>query len=228
MMHTIRAWFGAGSAAITSMRPRLRRRKRVLVHEILSLQLAITALIGTLAIAGLYGGGQWVLQDNYRRWAFQWTEELNELGAPLYLPGDDEVLLRLESFIDKYPEIDRVTYYRKDGTVMYSMSNGQPDNVRAASLQSDTTLELTELVSSETPYLIESGFTNARAFEILAPVWTESIEHDGLLNFDPTANSNRRRVKLIGFVGVDLDFIPFHNRLLTNIKIAISILLALL
>src|SRR5690606_5224710 len=56
--------------------------KRVLINEILSLQILITAVIGVLAIAGLYFGGQWVLQENYSRWALQWTEELHELGAP--------------------------------------------------------------------------------------------------------------------------------------------------
>ena len=104
------ALIGAGSAAIASLRRRKRAGGRLLIREILMRQLVITAIIGGLAIAGLYWGGQWVLQDSYNRWALQWTEELNELGAPLYLPDDDEVLLRLESFIDKYPEIYRVTY----------------------------------------------------------------------------------------------------------------------
>ncbi len=160
------------------------------------MQLAITAIIGTLAIAGLYGGGQWILQDNYRRWALQWTEELNELGAPLYLPGDDDVQIRLESFIEKYPEITRVTYYREDGEVMHSLLNGQPASGLAAGLASEMTLKLTKLVSTESPYLIESGFANARAFEILAPVWTESIDRDGLFDFDPAASSNRMTVDL--------------------------------
>ena len=66
---------------------RLRRarspgRKRVLVHEIVSIQVISAALVGTLAIASLYWGGQWILQDNYSRWALQWADELNELGAP--------------------------------------------------------------------------------------------------------------------------------------------------
>ena len=228
MRHLIRAWFGAGTAALASMRPLMRPRKRVLIHEILSLQLMITTIIGALAIAGLYWGGQWVLQDNYSRWAMQWTEELNELGAPLYLPDDDEVLLRLESFVDKYPEIDRVTYYRETGAVMYSIFNGQQDRERADNLRRDTARELITLVGTEMPYRIESSFVNARAFEILAPVWTESIESDGLFDFDPSADSSRKSVELIGFVGLNLDFMLFHNRLLTNIKIAITILLALL
>ncbi|MDH3550538.1 MAG: hypothetical protein OEQ16_14425, partial [Gammaproteobacteria bacterium] len=36
--------------------------KRVLVHEILSMQVFTAALFGGLAIASLYFGGQWVLQ----------------------------------------------------------------------------------------------------------------------------------------------------------------------
>ena len=100
-----RALHETGVFAVTALRPRKHHGQRLLIHEILTLQLVITAIIGALAIAGLYWGGQWVLQDNYSRWALQWTEDLNELGAPLYLPDDNEVLLRLESFIDKYPEI---------------------------------------------------------------------------------------------------------------------------
>ena len=82
------------------------RGKRVLVHEILSIQIISAAIVGLLAIASLYWGGQWVLQDNYSRWALQWTAELNELGSPLYLEDDNEALIRLESFVERYPEIE--------------------------------------------------------------------------------------------------------------------------
>lgn len=227
-----RALRDAGSAVLASvlavLRPRRKWGQRVLIHEILSLQLIITASIGLLAIAGLYWGGQWVLQDNYSRWALQWTEELNELGAPLYLPDNNEVMIRLESFIDKYPEIQRVTYYRENGTVMKSISNRQVAAERGANLGRETADELISLIGSQNPYQMERSLTNVRAFEILAPVWTESIESDGLFDFDPSADANRTAVRLIGFVGLKLDFMLFHDRLLANIKIAISVLLGLL
>ena len=202
--------------------------KRVLINEILSLQILITAIIGALAIAGLYWGGQWVLQDNYSRWAMQWTEELNELGAPLYLPNDDEAVLRLESFIDKYPEIDRVSYYRSDGSVMFGIENGVDVAAEQLTINKDKLQELTDLVGVEAPYLVETSFLNARAFEIFAPVWTESIPGDGLFAFDLSTDVPDKRVDLVGFVGLQLDFSLFHNQLLTNIKIAISILFLLL
>jgi hypothetical protein len=62
----------------------------------------------------------------------------------------------------------------------------------------------------------------------MALVWTESIPGDGLFNFDMTAESPRKQTQLVGFVGLELDFSLFHNRLLTNIKITIFILLLLL
>jgi len=228
MKDLFRRWLGTAPAVFTAFRQSKRSRKRVLVHEILSLQLMITAVIGTLAIAGLYWGGQWVLQDNYSRWALQWTEELNELGAPLFLRNDDEVLLRLESFIDKYPEIDRVTYYRDDGAVIFSIVNGQPDRVPADNLGDETVGELFNLVGSDAPYRIDSSLSNAREFSILAPVWTESIGSDGLFDFDPAVAESEASAELIGYVGLNLDFVLFNSLLLTNIKIAISILIALL
>ena len=204
-----------------------RRTKRVLIHEILKLQILITGAIGAVAIASLYWGGQWVLQDNYSRWALQWTEELNELGAPLFLPSDDEVVLRLESFVDKYPEIHRVTYYRQDGSVMYSIDNQETGEV-AANLSGRKASEVTALMGSSEPYLIESSLLSPRRFEILAPVWTESIQGDGLFAFDPARQDESGAYELKGFVGLNLDFIIFHDRLLANIKSAVLALFVLL
>lgn len=228
MRHWLATVFGANPEMLASLSTSGRLGKRVLINEILSLQLIITAIIGALAIAGLYWGGQWVLQDNYSRWAMQWTEELNELGAPLYLPNDDEAILRLESFIDKYPEIDRVSYYEADGSVIYTIKNSPEIASKNPTIGVAKLVELEGLIGTEAPYLVETSFLNARAFQIMAPVWTESIPGDGLFNFDPAAESPRKQTNLIGFVGLELDFSLFHNRLLTNIKIAISVLLLLL
>jgi len=220
--------FGYGKEMLGRIKPVRRPGKRVLINEILSLQLIITAIIGSLAIAGLYWGGQWVLQDNYSRWAMQWTEELNELGAPLYLPNDDEAILRLESFVAKYPEIDRVSYYQEDGSVMFSITNTDEGIAAQIPIDGDMVTDLAFLVGAEAPYIVETSLLNARAFEILAPVWTETISGDGLFGFDLEQETDQSAAELIGFVGLELDFSLFHNRLLTNIKIAISILLVLL
>lgn len=206
---------------------RTRKNKRGLIQEILSLQILITAAIGMVAIASLYWGGQWVLQSNYSRWALQWTEELNELGAPLYLPNDDEVVLRLESFVDKYPEIGRVTYFRQDGVVVYSIDN-HPDAGPAANLSQDLVRKVTDLVGADKPYLLDRSIWNPRQFEILAPVWTESINGDGLFAFDPASSDAIGSFELIGFVGLHLDFVLFHDRLVDNIKTAVLALFALL
>jgi diguanylate cyclase (GGDEF)-like protein len=192
------------------------------------LQLVITALIGTLSIAGLYWGGQWVLQDNYSRWALQWTEDLNELGAPLYLADDGEVVLRLESFVARYPEIHRVTYYSENGMPFHSIDNGLYHSVPAESLSDSMVAGLLAQVGSDSPFLVDNSVFSAHTFEILAPIWTESIGGDGLFGFDTAADYSSSTRNLAGFVSLELDFSFFHARLVTNIQIASSILLLLL
>ena len=203
-----------------------RRSKRVLVHEILSLQILVTAIVGALAVASLYWGGQWVLQDNYSRWALQWTEDLNELGAPLYLPNDDEVILRLERFVDKYPEIQSVVYYMTNGEVLFSINNDE--EAVAEPLDRRQIDDAAAAMSGDQPYLIDNSIANPRQFEILAPVWTESIVGDGLFGFDPADDANESSKKLAGFIGLRLDFLMFHDNLLSNIKAAVIGLVLLL
>ena len=230
------------SAAITArdwvlgrydwLRDRLKRKqtnvaKRVLVNEILSIQVLSAALFGGLAIASLYWGGQWVLQDNYGRWALQWTEELNELGSPLYLSDDEEARIRLESFVERYPEIDRVSYFSKDGVALFSVDNRE-ELEAAKDLSADKLDDAVAVIGERRPYVMNSGFLNPRQFEIIAPVWTESIIDDGMFDFDAAALEVETRTELLGFVGIHLDFVIFHDRLLANIKGAILILLVLL
>ncbi|MEJ2128947.1 MAG: EAL domain-containing protein [Woeseiaceae bacterium] len=214
------------------LRSRLGRKstegaKRVLVHEILSIQVLSAALFGGLAIASLYWGGQWVLQDNYGRWALQWTEELNELGSPLYLSDDEEARIRLESFVERYPEIHRVAYFSQSGVALFSVDKREdpevPENLTGEQLE-----EAIAVIGKNKPYLMSSGLLNPRQFKILAPVWTESLVDDGLFDFDAENLEGETRTELLGFVSINLDFVIFHDRLLANIKGAILILLLLL
>jgi len=208
-------------------RDRNRRGNRLLVHEIVSIQVLSAALIGALAIAGLYWGGQWVLQDNYARWALQWTEELNELGAPLYLADDGEALMRLESYVERYPEIDRVAYFAVDGTAIISVGNRNRSET-IANLSEDALRDAIGVVGEKEPYLMITGILEPQRFEILAPLWKESISDDGLFDFDPSATVPTVTTELLGFVSINLDFILFHDRLLANIKTAVLVLLVLL
>ncbi len=208
-------------------RDRNKPGNRLLVHEIVSIQVFSAALIGALSIAGLYWGGQWVLQDNYARWALQWTEELNELGAPLYLADDGEALIRLESYVERYPEIDRVAYFAVDGTAIISVGNRNRSET-IANLSEDALRDAIAVVGEKEPYLMSTGILEPQRFEILAPLWKESISGDGLFDFDPSAMVPTVTTELLGFVSINLDFVLFHDRLLANIKTAVLVLLVLL
>ena len=197
-IHPLRAWLarlGIGGNG----------GKRALVHEILSIQVLTAALFGGLAIASLYFGGQWVLQDNYSRWALQWTEELNELAAPLYLDDDSEARFRLESFVERYPEIDRVSYFGQDGSTLFSFG-GEEGRELVEDLDEARLEEAIEVIGAEKPYLMDSGLLNPRQFEILAPVWTESMAEDDLFTFDAESAAAEAKTQLLGFVGIPVSY----------------------
>ncbi len=197
--------------------------KRALVHEILSIQVLSAALVGSMAIGGLYWGGQWILQDNYSRWAQQWTEQLNELGSPLYLVDDHEARISLDSFVDRYPEIDQVIYYAKDGSVLHTVD--YPAEIDSVDdLSSGELQEAIDVIGDKSPYLMSGGFLDPRQFEIIAPVWVESIPDDGLFGFDAASTDDSVEVELLGFVKMKLDFVMFHDRLLSNIRFAVVLL----
>jgi len=201
--------------------------KRALVHEILSIQVFSAALVGIMAIGGLYWGGQWILQDNYSRWALQWTEQLNELGSPLYLMDDQEARLSLDNFVDRYPEIDQVIYYAKDGSVLHTID--YPEDVDPVRVLSSSQLaDAIAVVGDNKPYLMSGAALDPRKFEILAPVWIESIPDDGLFGFDEASATDPAKTELLGFVKMKLDFVMFHDRLLSNIRFAVVVLAAIL
>ncbi len=214
-------------AAIGRVRWRFASGKRGLVNEILTLQIATAAIIGGFAIAVLYWGGQWVLQDSYGRWARQWTGELNELGAPLFLADDNDALLRLESFVDKYPEIRRVSYFAPDGQLLTSLAK-ESGVATPPALGGERLRQARRLVGSDEPYLLSSSILNVRRFDIVAPIWTEALSEDALFALDGTVANGPERTELMGYVGIELDYLLFHDQLLSNIKGAVLILVALL
>src|SRR5262245_4941695 len=99
-----------------------RGASRSLVTDILTVQFAITGAITIIAIAGLAWTSGAVVQNNLNYWAEQWAGELNELGAPFYLRERAEAVLDVERFIQKFPEILRVTWYWPDGSVFTSIN----------------------------------------------------------------------------------------------------------
>ncbi len=203
------------------------RSPRALVNEILSLQLALTALIGVLAIAALFWTTKLVLQDNISKWATQWTMELDELAVPLYLTDGQAAALRIEQFIQNYPEIDRVTYFQPDGRVFFSV--GSEDSITAVppALDPKTLAELTERAASTTPYVVEDDQSEEQLLRIRGPIWTESIVGDGLFDYDPDAPAESK-ITTVGFVSLVLNFSWHRSELLSNVRFASVALILLL
>ncbi len=108
-------------------RPRSRQRRgRSLVTELLSAQLAITGLIGACALAGLAWISDSVVTGSLTRWAAQWRSQLDELGSPFQTADGVALPPGAAAFVERYPEIVRVTWYRPDGDVIATVGERLP------------------------------------------------------------------------------------------------------
>jgi diguanylate cyclase (GGDEF)-like protein len=194
-----------------------------LITHLLTLQLAIVSAVGLLALGGLYWTSRTVIDDNLTHWATQWVRELNELGAPFYLSNEGEAVVDVERFTEKYPEIERVSWYDPAGTPTFSINREQ----QRPALDADTVARLTSLVGKESPYILVESEDSSLGFRLSGPIWSESAVGDALLTVgaDTPVDTERR---LLGFVTVDLDYTWYQKQFLPKLWLASLALLSLL
>ncbi len=190
------------------------------------MQLAIAAVGGLIAVAGLAWTSGAVIRDNLEHWAAQWAAELNELGAPFYLDDAGAAMLDVERFIAKYPEIVRVSWYATDGRAVLALDGDGATLLDADPLHADATAALAARAGVEPPYLLTEGASFGQRYRLSGPIWTESFADDALFSSDPTAAE--AAVRLLGFVSVDLDFSGYEEALWPRLAIASGALLLLL
>src|SRR5262249_27317474 len=200
--------------------------RRSLITDILTVQFVITGAITVIALAGLTWTSGAVIKNNLAYWAEQWADELNELGAPLYLQNREGAVLDVERFVEKYPEILTVTWYHPDGSVFTSIDKSGPVDSVAPPLTAATIAELAAKAGSSPAYLLKEDIERNRRFRLSGPIWVESFENDGL--FDVNAERAKTKVQLLGFVAVDIDFSTYQTAFLKRLALASLALVALL
>jgi diguanylate cyclase (GGDEF)-like protein len=206
--------------AAVRRRRSLRRRSSLITH-VLTLQVGIVTAVGLLALAGLYWTSRTVIDDNLAHWATQWAGELNELGAPFYLSNTGEAVVDVERFAEKYPEIERVSWYEETGAPMFTL-NG--DDQRSA-LDADTVARLTALIGKKSPYTLVESNDSPLEFRLAGPIWSEKTIGNALLDVDADTPVER---ELLGFVTVDLDYSWYQKQFLPKLWLASVALLSLL
>jgi diguanylate cyclase (GGDEF)-like protein len=192
---------------------------------VLAAQLAITGVIGLIALLGLAWTSGSVIRNNLGDWASQWANELNELGAPLYRRDQHEAVLSVERFVAKYREIQHVTWYGEDGSVLLSVAGLAADPRGREPLAAPLVSELAGKAGVQPAYLLTEELDDDH-FRLSGPIWIESLPGDGLFEFDPA--TTRPTVDLLGFVSIDLDFSGYRSAFLPRLAAASAVLLLLL
>ncbi|HEU4617572.1 MAG TPA: EAL domain-containing protein [Gammaproteobacteria bacterium] len=212
---------GAKLRRFTARRRRSMRRRSSLITHVLTLQVAIVTAVGLLALGGLYWTSRTVIDDNLAHWATQWAGELNELGAPFYLSNTGSAVVDVERFTQKYPEIERVSWYGPTGAPVFTL-NGEEHR---PPLDAPTVARLTSLVGEPSPYTLVESNASPLEFRLSGPIWSEKTLGDDLLDVGKDTRVER---DLLGFVTVDLDYTWYQKQFVPKLWLASFALLSLL
>ena len=205
---------------------RQRRRAPSLVHDILGVQLAITAAVGLLALASMSWTSRTFIDNNLAHWAAQWSAQLGELGAPFYLPDESAALLSVERFMATYPEIAYVNWYRADGARLFSLAQDGVTVAAPAPLARAEVASLERMAGVDSPHVLEAAEETGH-FRLRGPIWTESISSDGLIGFG-TGDATPAALHVLGFIEVGLDFSWYHEQMMSRLAIGSLLLLGVL
>ncbi len=201
-------------------------KQRSLVGDILLIHIVYAVIVYLAAASCLWLMSSWIVDNNLEKWASRWTQELNELGTPLYDGrSEPDRFIHIEDYIEKFPEIAYVNYYSRDGALIFS--EGRPNlNSTTLHLSLDSTelALLNNITVSQKPQIIEQAHDGSPYIKTYTPIWVESIPDDGLLDFN-LADERADEITLAGYVEIGLDFSPYEKQLVNNLVIGSFVIL---
>jgi len=194
---------------------RTKTKKRSLVGDIMMIHISYAIIVYLAAASSLWLMTDWIVENNLEKWAARWTQELNELGMPLY-EGDSKPnrFIHIEDYIEKFPEIAYVNYYSLAGKLIFS--EGKDSASQHLSLNSQQIALLSNTQDTKKPQIIEQELNDSPYVKTYTPIWIESIPDDGLLDFN-LADATVDDITLAGFVELGLDFSPYEKKLISNL-----------
>jgi len=189
--------------------------ERSLLRDFFFFHISFATLVGALAIGSLWWMSHWMMDESLKKWAVQWVDRLDSLGAPLFISADESEIERIQTFVSGFPEIAFVRYYRPDGSLQHEQST-----VAAAELPellSPAQLERLQSVGEgDNPYVLDRSIHGGELFRASTSLWAESIVSDGLFGFDPEEEGVETR-SLLGFIELGLDFQFYHDTMMRRV-----------
>jgi len=191
-----------------------KNRKRSLVGDIMMIHIAYAIIVYLAAASCLWLMTSWIVENNLEKWAVRWTQELNELGTPLYDDSNPNRFIHIEDYIKKFPEIAYVNYYSQSGKLIFS--EGERNASQHLSLNSQQIAQLNNTRTIKKPQIIEQELSDSPYVKTYTPIWIESIPNDGLLDFN-LADATVDDIVLAGYVELGLDFTPYEKQFISNL-----------
>ncbi len=193
----------------------IKNKKRSLVGDIMIIHITYAIIVYLAAASCLWLMTDWIVKNNLETWAARWTQELNELGTPLYENDTKpDRFIHIEDYINKFPEIAYVNYYSQSGKLIFT--EGKENVSQHLTLNSTKIAQLNNTQSVEKPQIIEQELDDSPYVKTYTPIWVESIPDDGLLDFS-LADATVDNITIAGYVELGLDFSPYEKQFISNL-----------
>ena len=134
---------------------------------------------------------------------------------PLYVSQDEEKFVRIEDYVNKFPEISLVRYYSAEGEAIFADYPHETGS-EVAPIDPRILQAVAQSPAKDKRYLLDTLFQEVPLVRITKPIWTESLLSDGLLGFDPYGDQEVKET-LIGYVELGLDFSHYQAQLTQNL-----------
>lgn len=194
-------------------------KHRSLVGDIMLVHIFYAIVVYITAASSMWLTTDWIVGNNLDDWANRWSQELNELGTPLYSDDNNsERFIHVEDYIEKFPEIAYVNFYDKQGSLLF----GEKREPLIAPVEQQLTLNpeqltfLSNIATHEQPRIVEKNLSDSPYAKTYTPVWIESISDDGLQEFT-LDDAQNDEIRLAGFIEIGLDFTPYQQQFISNL-----------
>lgn len=195
------------------------RKKSSIVDRILWLLVFWGLFIYALAIAGIWWGSSYIIEDSFKNQAVEWVGKLDELGTPLYASEDKRLFKSIQDHVARFPELAYLRYYDVDNNrVIAEYTSKQFLDAFIPYLSNEHFSVLRQSAKSDDTVIVntfEGGLSLVRA---AAPILIRSIRSDGFMEFNlENTEGGAEQQKVVGFIELGLDFGAHREQLLKNI-----------
>lgn len=194
-----------------------RRNDTSLTASVMLMHIVWGVAIYALALICLWWVVNTVVSVNLQDQARRSVKAADELGVPLYVSRNQEVMEDIAQQMSSFSNVDYLRYYGPQGKELVGeYRSPKARDVQLEPLSDSAVAQLGSRRGEQHIDIDDTRYEDRKIIRATAPVWIHSNMSDGMLDFD-LEGENRERSQLIGFIELGVDYSRYQQQLFEKI-----------